>query len=333
MSDLQRHYKTEAGFFAYMTYQTMLKAGLDVTAIFSRFGQFEPFVSPDFRSNGHIHKYFWQAAENSSADTLIGLHVGEKMPILRGHIMEYIFLSSPCLGEALQKAGAYTALISDLIAFQLKVGVQAEIVCQLQLDNRHFAEFALAQVIAFLGHVTQGSFKPLQIRLPYARTADLQEYQRVFGCPVQFDCADMTIQFDAGLLAWQSPSAQPHLLAAHEIVAERFLAELEKHDLVFRINHELDQLLPQDLPDREAMCERLNKNPHTLKAELAGIGTSFSDIVDSYQKNLACRLLRQHDEPIEQIAYLTGFSELSAFSRAFKRWMGKTPKQYRQQWH
>lgn len=333
MSDLQRHYKTEAGFFAFMTYQTMLKAGLDVNSIFSRFGQFEPFASPDFRSNGHIHKYFWNEAERNSGDVLIGLHVGENMPLLRGHVMEYIFLSSPSFAEALHKANAYMSLVSDLISFQLQVGDSAEIICQLQLHNRHFTEFVLAQALAFLRHVTNGCFKPLELRLPYALVAEKQEYQRVFGCPVRFDCADLTIEFDAGLLAWQSPSAQPHLLAAHEIVAERFLAELEKHDLVFRINHELDKLLPQDLPDREAMCERLKKNPHTLKAELAGIGTSFSDIVDSYQKNLACRLLRQHEEPIEQIAYLTGFSELSAFSRAFKRWMGKTPKQYRQQWH
>lgn len=332
MSDLQRHYKTEAGFFAYMTYQTMLKAGLDVAGIFSSLGQFEAFGSPDFRSNANAHKYLWDAAQNSSGDALIGLHIGENMPVLRGHIMEYIFLSSSSFSEALHKASSYMALVSDVVSFQLKVGQQAELIGTLQFPLRHFAEFVLAQVVAFFRHVTSGQFQLLELRLPYALVADAAEYQRVFGCPVFFDCADVAMVFDAGLLQWQSPSAQPHLLAAHEVIAERFLADLEKHDLIFRIQHELDVLLPLESPDRASICERLNKNPHTLKAELAGIGTSFSDIVDDYQKNLACRLLRQQADSVEQIAYLTGFSELSAFSRAFKRWMGQTPGQYRQQW-
>ena len=138
------------------------------------------------------------------------------------------------------------------------------------------------------------------------------------------------ILFDAALLARQSPAAEPQLLVAHEMLAARCVADLDKHDLVFRINRELEQVLPFVSIDLNTIAKRLHKNPHTLKSDLAKVGTSFKALVSSHQQKLACRLLRENQLSAEQISDVTGFSELSAFSRAFKRWTGKTPTDYRQ---
>ncbi|WP_416040444.1 helix-turn-helix domain-containing protein [Acinetobacter lactucae] len=329
---LERQFDTEAGFFAVETYKTMKKFGLDVAYIFSKLDKFVPVTSPEFRNNGEIHKYLWDIAEESSGDKLIGLHIGENMPVLRGHIVEYIFISSSSFSEALEKVIGYFPLISDLITAELQVKECAEIIVQFKLPIRHFSEFSLSQVVAFLKYITNGKFRLNELRLPYALNADEAEYLRVFDCPVIFDSIDMAMVFDSDILVWKSPSAEPHLLAAHEILAERFLADLAKHDLIFRIQNELDKHLPLEIPDRNNICERLNKDPQKLKVELASIGTNFSEIIDNYQKNLACGLLRQRDMSIEQIAYMTGFSEPSAFHRAFKRWTGLTPRQYSQKW-
>lgn len=332
MSNIERQFNTEAGFFAVETYKTMKKLGLDVAYIFSKLDKFVPVTSPEFRNNGEIHKFLWDIAEESSSDKLIGLHIGENMPVLRGHVVEYIFISSSSLREALQKVIDYFPLISDLIIAELQVKERAEIIIQFKLPIRHFLEFSLSQVVSFLKYITDGKFKLSELRLPYSLTADKAEYFRVFDCPVIFDSTDIAMVFDPAILTWKSPSAEPHLLAVHEVLAERFLGDLAKHDLIFRIQNELDKHLPLEIPDRNTICERLNKDPQKLKVELASIGTNFSEIIDNYQKKLACGLLRQGEMSIEQIAYMTGFSEPSAFHRAFKRWTGLTPRQYSQKW-
>jgi AraC-like DNA-binding protein len=330
---IERHFNTEAGFFAVETYKTMKNLGFDVAGIFSNFGQFVPVKSSDFRNNGEIHKYLWEITEKSSGDMLVGLHVGENMPILRGHIMEYIFLSSSSFREAMEKADIYFSIISDLIQPLLQVNKNAEIIFKFKFPIRHFIDFTLAQVKAFFSYVTGGEFELIELHLPYQSSHDEAEYKRVFECSIIFGSDEIVMVFDTNLLSWKSPSAEPHLLAAHEILAERFLRDLAKHDLIFRIQSELDKKIPLEIPNRDYISERLNKDPQKLKVELASIGTSFSEIIDDYQKNLACSLLRQPDMSIEQIAYMTGFSEPSAFHRAFKRWTGLTPRQYSQKWH
>lgn len=332
MSAIQRELSTDAGIFVLNTYQTMQKAGLDSASIFSSVGMFSIPTDKKLRFTNQVSDSFWATAELSSGDRNIGLHIGEAMPILRGHIIEYLFLSSATFGDGLDIALQYSRLLSDTItSIQLKTLLSTASLYGFQHTSRHFSEFALLQIVQFLQYITDGAFQAKEIQLAYAQQTDKDEYERIFGCPIQFDYSETAILFDAALLSWQSPSADSDLLATHEEIATRSLAELERYHLIFKINSELDDLLQLGSVDLQTIAERLNKNPHTLKADLSKVGSSFSEIVSNYQQQQACLLLKQKQQSIEQIAYLTGFSELSAFSRAFKRWTGQTPTDYRQQ--
>ena len=76
--------------------------------------------------------------------------------------------------------------------------------------------------------------------------------------------------------------------------------------------------------------EHLNKSTRSLRADLQLLITTYEKVIALYRERLARRLLSQTDESIDQIVYLTGFSEPSAFSRAFKRWTKEIPTAYRQ---
>lgn len=82
--------------------------------------------------------------------------------------------------------------------------------------------------------------------------------------------------------------------------------------------------------DQEYIAELLQKNPRTLRADLQLINSSYEKILANYREKLSRKLLAYTQENIDQIVYLTGFSEPSAFSRAFKKWTGETPTAYRQ---
>ena len=84
-------------------------------------------------------------------------------------------------------------------------------------------------------------------------------------------------------------------------------------------------------PSLESVAERLGMNERVLRSRLTEAGTSFNQVLADYRCVLAKRLLARTDESIADVVYLTGFSEPSTFYRAFKRWTGLTPIEYRQQ--
>ncbi|MCD6059887.1 MAG: AraC family transcriptional regulator [Moraxellaceae bacterium] len=321
--------KSDSGIFLWMTWQAMQRAGLDSAAIFASVNLPDAPPDPQARRDNATQKRFWDAAERISGNADVGLHVGAHMPPFRGQVMEYLFLSSPTFGEGLTRALRYHRLLTDALPLNLRVEGETAILHGLEHPVRHYLEVALCVFLQFWRHVTDGEFRPREIRLTYTAGATPADYERIYGCPVRLGMPEGALCFDATLLARPSPAAEPQLLAMHEALAEQRLAELERRDLITRIERELGGLLEAGDVSLERVAARLQRNPHTLRRELAAIGTTFNDVVARYRERLARRLLARTSESIDQIVYLTGFSEHSAFTRAFKRWTGETPTDYR----
>lgn len=321
---------SDNGIFLWMTWQAMRQAGLDCAAIFASVNM--PDAPPDQsqrRENSTQHR-FWQAAEQVSGDPDIGLRIGGLMPAFRGQVLEYLFLSSPDFGEGLRRAIRYQRLLTDALQMELRIEGEVAVIHGLAHPVRHYLECAIAIFLQFFRHVTDGEFQPAEIWLPYDQGASAADYQRVYHCPVRLGMGEGAIRFDATLLERPSPAAEPQLLVMHESLASRHLADLERRELVMRVERELGGLLELGEVSLDAVAVRLGRNPRTLRADLALAGTTFNDLVARYRERLARRLLSRTREPIDQIVYLTGFSEPSAFTRAFKRWTGETPSAYRQ---
>ena len=112
-------------------------------------------------------------------------------------------------------------------------------------------------------------------------------------------------------------------------VATEKLAELERMDLVADVRRVIAQILESGDVSLEAVAGLLELKPRALRSRLSEVGTSFNHILNDYRSRLARRLLAKTDESIDQIVYLTGFSEPSTFYRAFRRWTQETPIEYR----
>ncbi|MFP0264342.1 helix-turn-helix domain-containing protein [Acinetobacter pittii] len=292
---------SDAGIFLWMTYQTMQQMGLDAASIFASVNL--PNQPPDknIRRDNSTQQRFWTAAEEISEDPDIGLHVGNQMPAFRGLVIEYLFLSSSTFGEGLQRA------------------------------LRHYLECGIGIFLNFFKYITNNEFRPSQITLPYQQGASANNYQEAWKCPVILNQKQGAIIFPSTLLNKASPAAEPELLKIHETIAEQQLSNLEKHHLVYAIERLLSNgLLESGQFDQKFIAEQLNRNPRTLRADLQAINTNYEKILNQHREKLARRLLANTKETLDQIVYLTGFSEPSAFTRAFKRWTGETPSAYRQ---
>lgn len=320
---------SDSGIFLWMTWQAMQRAGLDSAAIFASVNLPDAPPDPQARRDNSTQRRFWDAAERISGDPDVGLHVGELMPPFRGQVMEYLFLSSPTFGAGLTRALRYHRLLTDALQLDLRMEGDTAVLHGLEHPVRHYLEIALCVFLQFWRHVTEGEFQPREIWLTYEQGAKPADYEKIFGCPVRLGMPEGGIRFDAALLQRPSPAAEPQLLAMHEALAEQRLADLERRDLIARIERELGGLLESGEVTLELVAAKLQRHPRTLRRDLAEIGTSFNDVLANYRERLARRLLSRTQEPIDQIVYLTGFSEHSAFTRAFKRWTGETPTDYR----
>lgn len=324
---------SDNGIFLWMTYQAMTRAGLDCAAIFASIGM--PDEPPD-QSERRINspqQRFWAAAQRVSGDPDIGLHIGELMPPFRGQVLEYLFLSSPTFGDGLQRALRYNRLMTDALQLQLRVESGVAILAGLEHPERHYLECATTLVLRFLQQVSDGEFRPDRVTFAHNRGASAEAYQRVYGCPVVLGAEEGAIHFDAALLARSSLAAEPELLRVHETLAARKLEDLARQDFLHTVEQALGGLLEQGDASLDALAERLGRTPRSLRSELSALGTSFKEVLAGYRERLARRLLARTQEPIDQIIYLTGFSEPAAFTRAFKRWTGETPTAFRKRMH
>ncbi|MDY6814619.1 MAG: AraC family transcriptional regulator [Pseudomonadota bacterium] len=325
----------DAGVMLRLINEAMKKKGIDTGAIFSRLGVDESYVYTDqLRTPHSAQLFFWQAVEDVSGDPDIGLHLGPLLPTYKGQVLEYLFLSSPTFGEGLRRAQNYQRLLSD--AANTDFFIEGDDACMVLNAAsgavrrlKHFNECFVQGVITFFRSVTDGNFYPSRIEFEHERDEGQDHAREVLGCDVVFGAPENRLYFPARLLAHTSPHAEPELLDLHERFASEQVARLEKKDIVGRVERIVAELLDSGEVTLDAVAERLGIKPRTLRTRLTEAETSFNQVLADFRYRLARQLLATTDESIDEIVYLTGFSEPSTFYRAFKRWSGMTPIEYR----
>lgn len=197
----------------------------------------------------------------------------------------------------------------------------------LRLSN----EATLASSVALAREVSQsGSFRPLEVHIQHPAPKTLQHHEAFFGCPVRFG-SDRD-----GLLISAEALARPNRLGDQGITAflighlEQELSALSQTtSLQDRLRDAIARSLSEGLPRMEDMASRLGMSVRSLHRRLAEDGLSFQTLTEETRRDLAEGLLRDERYSLSEIAFLTGFSEQSSFTRAFKRWRGETPAQFR----
>jgi AraC-like DNA-binding protein len=325
---------TDSGTLVRMAYQGLLNLDVDADEVLRRCGM-DPaqLYKPNLRTHFSAQPLFWEAAAELSGDPCIGLHLGEKMPVYKGQILEYLLLSSTTFGDGLKRVLSYQRLISDAMHGEVTESPTPYLTnyfSEHQYLTPHLAEAMVVSLIRFLQSVSDDKFKPTRICFTHAAKTNLEEYQRVFQCPVEFNTQQFKLYFDPKILDYRSPYAEPELLSMHVQSADQHMEQLEKRDLILEVRSQVGALLESGDITLERISHELSIRPRQLRHQLTLAGTSLQRIITQHRKSLSRRLLSQTDESIAEIVYLTGFSEPSTFYRAFKRWEGMTPIEYRQ---
>lgn len=264
-----------------------------------------------------------------------GLAIGALVQPRHIGVLGYLVLASRNLGEAMRAYQRYERLFYGVdIAETAMSGKDVEIRWPRgEPPLGHLADsVAIAALVTFLRRQIDLAPPPSRIAFvnPPVGAAEHQSYERFFGCPVQFADSHTRVCFPAHYLNLPMPHADPGLRALLDRQAQALLLALPDSDGFDRALQQVTlKLLPDGAVSLPLAARGLNLSVRTLQRRLDARGLTWQQLLDRMREQLARQYLADRALTLGDIALLLGFSEQSAFNRAFRRWTGETPMQVR----
>ncbi len=277
---------------------------------------------------------FWHLAVQTTGEPCFGLTVIRYAAPTSFHALGYAVLASETLKEALERIVRYRRLIGDIVTLSLE-----------ERDDRYRftidvssspgavpfeAVDAFAATIVRQARLLRGdrALAPLAVSLQRPEPAISAPFQRAFRAPVSFSQPLNFLEFRRADLELRLPAANAELARRNDEVVVRYLARLEEAGLSTRVQQAVLDTLPNGAPTKQMVARRLGMSPRNLQRHLATEGTSFKELLNDARMSLARTYIEAGRMPMTEIAFVLGFADISAFSRAFKRWTGRSPREY-----
>lgn len=309
--------------------------GFDVDELLTRAG-----VSPstldnrDSRIGYEALVEMWRLAYDMIGDPALGIHAAEDLlPGVFG-VIDYVTRCSRTLGEGIFRSCRYYPLIHDVARPTLKqkggVTVWAYNLVGGYQYPRFVAEYALAcwLILARLG--LQKPFDPVEVQFIHNQTINLDEYERFYRAPVKLGMEQNALVIDTNSLKLPLAGAKEGLCEILDKYARQLMEQLPKKK---SLSERVRELMAEELAGGDASAEgiaaRLHMSTRTLRRRLNEEGYSHRHLLEELRKNLAVLYLDEKGLAVSEAAFLLGFADTGAFHKAFKRWTGRTPAEYR----
>lgn len=277
----------------------------------------------------------YERAAQLTGDNNFGLHVGETVDVKVFDVVGYSALNSPTLGDAFTRVARYHSIWTDGATFTLETSKDTSAISYRYVEkiaaHRQDSEMTFATVTTLCRNIASSDFNPTLIEFQHDAPADTSEHQRLFRCQIKFGAPLNKLHFPSSNLLLPIAKADAGLCALLDRHAEELLAKFPPRDsLVDQVRCIIATEFRGGNPSLEHVADQLGLTPRTLQRKLQELGTSHNELLEQMRRQLAMRYLREREMAICEVAYLLGFSESSSFHRAFKRWTGLTPKEFRQ---
>jgi AraC-like DNA-binding protein len=277
----------------------------------------------------------WRTAARLTGDRSFGLKVGRQVGPASINVVGFVLQSAPTLRAAVTLVQKYQRLISDGGRFQLLPGMKASWLAYHPRQGElafspHQIEAVLATVTRLSTWLTGQPTPPQRVQFSQPRLGALAEYQKAFGCAVDFDQAFSGLLIDNALLDQPLPQADPQFARLHEQqLASRLATLTPGKTLPDSLTQWLTSQLAKGVPDRKQAAQLLGVSERTLARQLAAQGQTFRGLLDDVRREQALNAVTDHGRPLLEIAQSLGFAEPSTFYRAFRRWTGMPPVRWR----
>jgi AraC-like DNA-binding protein len=288
---------------------------------------------PQARVSAKHYGALWRAIAAALDDEFFGQD-SRRMKVGTFAMLCHSVLNCKSLGQALDRSLRFYALILDDIAGTAeRDGKEARIVLHEApgVSQRVFAHELLLILLYGVSCWLVGRRIPiLRTEFSYAEPAHSAEYRLMYCADLRFNRPQTLLAFEASYLdlpvVQNERSAKEFLRTAPESILLKYK---NGSSLTARVRRRLRQFLPGSVPDFERLAEEMSMTPATMRRRLHEEGESYQSIKDQLRRDLAISYLSHSKRSVMDIALELGFSERSAFHRAFRKWTGASPGEFR----
>lgn len=277
--------------------------------------------------------HLWNYLTEVSGDPHIGLTIAKEEDDHALGLVAHVVFNSPTLAKGLEHYIRLFSVVNEAIEVEFERGPKRSRIRFTHAVPEFYSDADMERTLAIvIGRTEKAVSQPVivyDVSFQHSAPDDLTPYHDYFKCNINFNQPYCEIVFDNSVLSFKPKRGNPHIGAATLQYANRLLSRLFKRKIAHKVRRLVEKHLGDEELDANQVAALLNMSRPTLYRKLKADGLSFSEIVDDIKSQKAKDMLLQTQAPLSVIAYDLGFSEVSAFARAFKRWTGKTPAQFR----
>jgi AraC-like DNA-binding protein len=314
----------------------LIQRGVDPDSILGGFG-IEPCQPRDETGQLDLAAYvaLMELASRKTGDENFGLAFGREFAPERLGLIGRLALSAPRLVDALRAVAMFFPYHQQ--ATETRWSMQGGL-CRLEyrildsriVDRRQDAELTMGMFINIVRSALGSRWSPIEIECEHPQPGSWRSLESMFDAPFSFSRRTNAIVLRNVDLDRNMPQADPVAFAGYLDALRAVPGGTGRVTLCDRVKGEIRALLPDGRVTIGTVSESLGIARWTLQRQLESSGRSFSSLHDEARRELAPLYLRQQWLPATEIAFLLGYSELSAFTRAFKRWYGASPSDWRE---
>jgi AraC-like DNA-binding protein len=308
--------------------------GLDGRDIVRRAG-FDPALlsEPGARYPERLYPALWKLVVEETGDPCIGLALIQHLHASHLHALGYAWLASDSLKDALERLCRYSHVLTERDEFVLSeehegYRLRSIIPPGAKPIADQDSDTFMAGVVQLARFSYGDEFSPLRVEFEHPKPDCWNLFFEFFRCPVEFGCARDILWFGKKELEEKLSTGNAELAHANDAIVKRYLARLDKSQVASRVREKLIDQLSSGHATQTSVASALSMSTRALQRRLKEEGTSYKQLLDDVRKDLAVEYLSQPHTPIKEVTFMLGFSEISNFSRAFKRWTGQAPSSF-----
>lgn len=319
-------------------HQALQSYGLDATALLRELNlNVNELRSTSARVPEETYDELVFRAVEATGDTAFGLRFADYCHPTSFSALGLALLASETLGDYCERWKRYFALINtnESVEFGYEGGLAYLADTRIPSNaipavERAHEDAFIALVVKYIRLMYRPDYVPARVTSIWpAPEHNGDVYRDYFGIEPEFDSARNAIYISKEDLDVPLPAANAALARQNDQVVVDFLAKMNKVDLPSQVNRKIIELLPSGDCSNERIAASLNMSVRALYNKLNKAGTSYQELLDNTRKQLAFQYMLREEMSISEIAYLLGFTDCSNFSRAFRRWSGHSPSDFR----
>ncbi len=282
---------------------------------------------------------FFEAHEliDSAIGPGFSVRVGQEMKMDDYGILGMSWKTCSRAGEIFERAERYFMLLSNTYVFKVEKNIDNSEVHLFRDSYRRGVELSneatFSATVVVLRAMTESDISPITVSFKHGPPSELKDYETAFNCHILFNQSSNFIAYRTRDLEMRTAKADASInrFLLERVQEETRGMEVSSSKIVLDVQKLIRDALPSGIPSIIEIGEHMGMSNRTLTRRLSENRITFRDLIQKSQEEISKDLLQNSSRSVAEIAFQTGFSEQSAFNRAFKRWTGQSPVEFRKQ--